>query len=200
MQRTETISYLEMTCPDDLRPAREARVPFELRQAEIACPEWSRFFYTAGGGDWLWVDRLGWSYADWLAWVTRPGHETWVAYVAGTPAGYFELDGQAGGDVELEFFGVLPQFTGLGLGGELLTRAVQRAWAKPARRVWVHTCSFDHPAALPNYLARGFRLVRTETNVKEMPDAPLGPWPGAGKTDDSTAQLARLVPVVMLAR
>ena len=53
-------------------------------------------------------------------------------------------------------------FTGRGLGGALLTEAVERAWAAGAARVWLHTCTFDHPAAIPNYLARGFTVFRTE--------------------------------------
>jgi GNAT superfamily N-acetyltransferase len=190
MQREETIHYLEMRSPGDLRPSRPARVACDLRRAGIPCPELSRFFYTAVGGDWLWVDRLGWSYAEWLEWVMRPGHETWIATVSGTPAAYFELDGPPGADTELAFFGVLPQFAGLGLGGALLTDAVRRAWARNPPRVWLHTCSFDHPGALRNYLARGFRLIRSETHPKEMPDAPPGPWPGAGRTATHTARLA----------
>ncbi|MCX7044794.1 MAG: GNAT family N-acetyltransferase [Candidatus Sumerlaeota bacterium] len=210
IQKTETIYYLEMTHPGDLRRPNAPDAAMELRRAEIPCPELSRFFYTAVGGDWLWVDRLGWDYAEWLAWVTRPGYELWIAYADGTPAGYFELQGEEsergenggdaergdaergdaeGGDVELAFFGLLPQFIGRGWGGALLVRAIERAWLKPARRVWLHTCSFDHPKALANYIARGFRLTHTETHPKQMPVAPIGPWPGADKTPEMTLQL-----------
>jgi GNAT superfamily N-acetyltransferase len=160
-----------------------------VRRAEVPCPELSRFLYTAVGGDWLWTDRLHWPYAEWLAWVMRPGYELWVAYVAATPAGYFELQGLAGEDVELAFFGLLPQFVGCGLGGALLTRAVERSWAKPARRVWLHTSSFDHPVALKNYQARGFRVVRSETSLVEKPAAPIGPWQDAAKTAEMSGVL-----------
>jgi GNAT superfamily N-acetyltransferase len=179
--RTEITSYLEMTAPSELVPAREPAVAVELRQARIVSPELNRFLYTAVGGDYWWVDRLGYSYGDWAALLSKPGYETWVAYVEGTPAGYFELDGPSGGDVEVAFFGVLPQFIGRGLGGWLLTAAVRRAWEKGARRVWLHTSSFDHPHALANYRAKGFRLVRTDESTKELPDQPPGPWPGAAK-------------------
>jgi GNAT superfamily N-acetyltransferase len=89
------------------------------------------------------------------------------------------LDAGPDGDIELASFGILPQFTGQGLGGHLLTCAVRRAWQGGASRVWLHTSSFDHPWALRNYLARGFRIVKTETSPKELPDGPPGPWPGA---------------------
>jgi GNAT superfamily N-acetyltransferase len=105
--------------------------------------------------------------------------ETWVAYLAGTPAGYFELEAQAEGNVEITYFGLLPQFIGRGLGGPLLTATVERAWAMGARRVWVHTCSLDHPSALPGYQARGFRVFEVEHAEQDLPDTPPGPWPGA---------------------
>jgi len=85
--------------------------------------------YTAVGGDWYWLQRLTWSYEQWRSYLERAEVETWVAYVSGTPAGYFELETQAGGSVEITTFGLLPQFIGRGLGGALLTATVQRAWA-----------------------------------------------------------------------
>jgi GNAT superfamily N-acetyltransferase len=194
MQRQETIRYLEMTSRAELRPARRALVAYEIRRAEIPCPELSRFFYTAVGGDWLWVDRLPWKYEQWLEWVSRPGYEMWIASVKGTPAGYFELDATVDGEVELAFFGLLPQFMGLHLGGSLLTDAIERAWRTGVNRIWLHTCSFDHPGAVNNYLSRGFRLVRTEHHPKEMPNEGIGPWPGAAKTRTLDARAAALVP------
>ncbi len=176
-----TTYYLEMLDPGDLRPKRIERGDVEVRRAEIPSPELSRFLYTAVGGDWHWIDRLPWTYAQWLEYLDRPGFQTWVAYVAGTPAGYFELEEQPEGNVQIAYFGLLPQFVGQGLGGHLLTVAVQRAWAMGASRVWVHTCTLDHPAALANYQARGFRLFRREVTTKELPAHPPGPWPEAGR-------------------
>jgi len=102
-----------------------------------------------------------------------------VAYVSGTPAGYFELEMQAGGNVEIVYFGLLPQFIGRGLGGALLTATVERAWALGAHRVWVHTCSLDHPNALPGYQARGFRVFNIAHTEEELPERSPGLWPGA---------------------
>jgi GNAT superfamily N-acetyltransferase len=70
----------------------------------------------------------------------------------------------------------LPSFIGKGLGGPLLSTAISRAWEMGAKRVWVHTCTLDHPRALGNYQARGFAVYRTEEKVEELPDAPLAPW------------------------
>lgn len=175
----ETTTYLEMTNRSQLIPAKKSSTEFEVKRAEVACPELNRFFYTAVGGAWYWIDRLSWTYEQWLTAITRPGHETWVAYRQGNPVGYFELDGEPPGEIELAYFGLLPQFTGQGIGGHLLTIAINRAWEKGPSRVSVHTSSFDHPQALKNYLARGFRVLKSETSPKDVPAKTPGPWTGA---------------------
>jgi GNAT superfamily N-acetyltransferase len=179
MKVTVVTHHLEMTDPRALRPARHRPEGGELKQAKIPCPELNRFFYTAVGGDWYWIDRLGWTYEQWRSWVDRPELETWAAYQDGTPAGYFELEAQPGDSIEIAYFGLLPAFIGRGLGGWLLTAAIKRGWQRGAVRVWLHTCSLDHPQALANYLARGFRQFREEVEEKELPDQSPGPWPGA---------------------
>src|SRR5262245_310995 len=174
-----TTHYLEMTDPSDLVPSRSTRDQLVLAKVAHPMPELNRFFYTAVGGDWYWIDRLPWTYQHWLDFLGRPGVETWVLSASGVPAGYYELDPQAGGDVEIAYFGLLPWCIGKGLGGHLLTAAVERAWEMGARRVWLHTCSLDHPAALSNYLARGFRLYRKTTDTQELPPVSPGPWIGS---------------------
>jgi ribosomal protein S18 acetylase RimI-like enzyme len=173
------IYHLEMLHPDDLRPARGSAELVVIAPVQIPCPEFNRFFYTAIGGHWFWLERLPWTLERWRAYVGRPELETWAAHVRGTPAGYFELEMQAGGSVEIVYFGVLPQFIGRGIGGQLLTTAVQRAWEKKATRVWLHTCSLDHPGALANYRSRGFRIFKEVTSFQELPEQSPGPWPGA---------------------
>jgi GNAT superfamily N-acetyltransferase len=171
---------LEMRDRARLNAARPPTRPFDVERTEVVQPELNRFLYAAVGGDWYWIGRLPWTYARWQAWLDRPEVETWVARRGGSPAGYFELEQQAGGSVELAYFGLMPQFVGQGLGGHLLTVAISRAWELPdARRVWVHTCSLDHPFALANYQARGFEIFSVETEIAELPDAPPGPWAGA---------------------
>jgi ribosomal protein S18 acetylase RimI-like enzyme len=124
----------------------------------------SRFLYTAVGGQWFWLDRLSWDDARWLQYLDRPGVETWVLYVGGTTAGYVELELQSDDNVEVAYFGLLPGFIGQRLGGYLLSVGVERAWEHGARRVWVHTCSLDGPAALANYRARGFQVYDQRTH------------------------------------
>ena len=179
MRRPVVTHHLEMTDPSQLVPARARPADFSVIRAEIPSPAFGRFLYTAVGGNWYWVQRLAWSHEQWQRHLERAEIETWVAYVGGTPAGYFELEAQAAGNVEIAYFGLLPRFIGQGLGGPLLTATVERAWAMGARRVWVHTCSLDHPGALPGYQARGFRVFDVVHGEEDLPDRPPGPWPGA---------------------
>ncbi len=180
IEATVTTTYLEMTDARDLRPALRPGEEMVVRQARIPCPELNRFLYTAVGGEWYWTDRLPWTYERWSEYLDRPGLETWIGYVEGTPAGYFELERQPEGSVEIAYFGLLPRFIGKGLGGHLLTAAIRHAWEGGAARVWVHTCTLDGPAALSNYQARGMRVYRVEETESVIPDRPPGPWPGAG--------------------
>ena len=119
--------------------------------------------YTEVGRDYHWVDRLSWTDDDIRAYLADPALEFWVMRVGGQVAGYFELRAHEDGAVEVAYFGLLPAFVGRGLGKFLLTRAVERAWAGGAVRVWLHTSSLDHTSALPNYLARGFSIWKQET-------------------------------------
>jgi GNAT superfamily N-acetyltransferase len=179
----ETVSvttyYLEMKSPDELRAKRVARSDVTVVRIDPPLPELNRFFYTAVGGDWFWIDRLPWSYQKWRDYLLRPELETWMLTVAGVPAGYVELEAQAEDNIEIAYFGLLPAFIGQGLGAHLLTAGIERAWQRGARRVWVHTCSLDHPYALAGYQARGFRLWKEETQQESLPPQPIGPWPGA---------------------
>lgn len=182
-----TTTYLEQTSPADLTPAAVPAEPLEIRRAELPSPEFSRFLYTAVGGDWHWIDRLHWTWRDWSTLLTASGVETWVGYSRGTPAGFVELSARDGA-VEIDYFGLLPGFLGRGFGGHLLTEGVRRAWSladrwpdqPPTTRVWVHTCSLDGPVALTNYTRRGFRPYRTEEHDQDVATEPPGPWPGAG--------------------
>jgi ribosomal protein S18 acetylase RimI-like enzyme len=79
-----------------------------------------------------------------------------VLYLAGVPAGYFELDAAAPRETELRYFGLVPQFIGRGLGPFLLQAAIDQAWQRPIERLWVHTRTFDHPKALGLYQRAGF--------------------------------------------
>lgn len=169
-------THLEISHPGQLCRRGKPHEDLKLMRAEVPLPELNRFLYATVGRDWAWTDRLRLTREQWIEYIARPELETWVAYLLGTPAGYFELELQSGNRVEIRIFGILPEFTGQGIGGYLLTQAVERGWELGAERVWLHTCTLDHPAALANYLRRGFRIFRRETTTKDMPEQTH--WPG----------------------
>ena len=150
--------YLEMRSPDQLRPKRGGEGRFEVREESGRGWHFNRDLYFAVGEQWQWVDKQPWTDEQWEQYATAPELRTFGAYYDGQLAGYYELRRDEEGGIEIAYFGLLPKFFGRGLGGALLTNAIERAWGSnpvPAR-VWVHTCNRDHPQALANYLARGF--------------------------------------------
>jgi len=162
MNEPVTIYYLEMKSPEALSPST-TNTAIEIRECVVKQPLYNKFLYQFIGEKWLWTDKLSWSDDQWRDYLAGDAVRTWVAYHGGAIAGYFELLRQ-GDDVEIIYFGLAESFIGQGLGGYLLTEAIREAWNwQGTRRVWVHTCTLDHPSALKNYQARGMQIYRQET-------------------------------------
>jgi GNAT superfamily N-acetyltransferase len=158
-----TRTYLQLARPGDLKPARADNERVEIAEA-AGCPaSFYRYLYGEVGRLYHWTDRLPWTDGEIRAHLARPQIRLWVMYAGGAPAGYFELERHKDGSTEIAYFGLLQEFLGRGLGKHLLTEAVERAWAEGANRVWLHTCTLDDPAALPNYIKRGFAPFKQET-------------------------------------
>jgi GNAT superfamily N-acetyltransferase len=107
--------------------------------------------------------------------LADPAVEVNVMWVAGVPAGYAELDRRRPPEVELAYFGLLPEFIGRGLGRWLLDWTVHHAWRRRPRRLWVHTCDLDHPRALAVYQNAGFRVYDERTEQLELPEGVAAP-------------------------
>jgi GNAT superfamily N-acetyltransferase len=162
-------TYLEMTAPADLRPARSADAAARVERVDGCPASFYRYLYAEVGRAYRWVDRLQWTDEEIRAQLASPAVSLWLLTVRAAPAGYFELKAASDGSVEIAYFGLLPEFIGRGYGKHLLTEAVERAWSLGARRVWLHTCSLDDAAALPNYVSRGFRPFHEETYTVPAP-------------------------------
>ncbi|MGH8245539.1 MAG: GNAT family N-acetyltransferase, partial [Gammaproteobacteria bacterium] len=161
----ETTTYLEMLGRSQLRPSAVPRTDLNLRRLSAADYQTGYTLYVEVGADWLWIDRLSWTEEEWREYYGREGIELWIGSAGSDVAGYFELAADGDGNTEIAYFGLRAQFIGRGIGGWLLTRAVECAWDSGARRVWVHTSSRDHAHALGNYQTRGFRVYKTETKL-----------------------------------
>lgn len=153
---------LQLDGPHALRPKFVHRDDVAVRRVEHSLPEFNRFLHETVGADFRWGGRKDWTEEGWKEFTGRPELETWVLYVKGTPAGYFETEHFADGSARIHNFGLMRPFFGQGLGAHLLSFAAGRAFERGAQRIWLRTCTKDHPNALPNYKARGFRIVCEE--------------------------------------
>ena len=158
-----TTFYLQMNTSSELRPKRSGDTRFTVRETAPARWQLNRDMYLLVGGEWDWVDKYEWSDRQWQDYAESDDLRTFIAHFEGDVAGYYELRRDEPNDVEIAYFGLTPAFFGRGLGAALLTDALERAWAWDAQRVWVHTCTLDHPAALKNYEARGMTVYQRTT-------------------------------------
>lgn len=128
-----------------------------------AIAEW-RALYERVGAQWSWHDRNAWSDERLANYLALPDVTAYAVYAPPvTDGGMLELCTHTDGSVEIVYLGLIPELFGRGLGAWLLGEAVRLAWERGAHRIWLHTCTLDGPNALPNYLARGFTIDRTET-------------------------------------
>ncbi len=152
-----------MRSPQELRVRRSLDPRFQVKEATVKQWEFNRFLYLLVGRDWSWNDKKNWTEQQWRAYAEAEGLRTFIAFYDGSVAGYYEMRPDGADGVEIAIFGLAPKFLGRGFGAALLTSGLEEAWAMNPARVWLHTCTLDHPAALHNYQAGGMRIYRTET-------------------------------------
>jgi len=162
------VTYLQMLSRPgwNHQPSRE---DVRILLAEKPTIAFYRFLYDAVGRDWNWVDRKRMGDDELGRIIHDDRVEVYVLYARGVPAGYIELDRRVDNEVELAYFGIMPEFIGRGLGPLLLHWAVDRAWSYGPKRVWLHTCDLDHQAALPLYLKAGFEVYDQRTIDQVVP-------------------------------
>jgi GNAT superfamily N-acetyltransferase len=119
------------------------------------------------GREYDWTSRRRLSDAALAALLNDPRLEVHVLMVDGVPAGFAELDRRTEGEIELVQFGLMSDFIGQGLGKYFLQWTIDKAWSHNPKRFWLHTCTKDHPAALPNYLKAGFAIYKEEVKEQE---------------------------------
>ena len=165
-----TVTYLEMLEPPRRSPIPPpTKRPTSLIRAKNPTIEYYRFLYETVGGPWTWVERRIISDDDLKALISASGVEIYVLSVDGVPAGYGEVNrGIKVNEVELSYFGLMPEFIGSGLGWYFINAMVDIAWISEPKRIWVHTCDLDHPRALKNYQKAGFKVF--SQGIETIPD------------------------------
>jgi len=162
-----TVYYLEMNTP--VRRALPApRSGLTILHAKAPSVAYYRFLYNAVGKDYHWRSRAIMPDAELAALLRDPLVEVHVLHVDGCPAGFAEIDRRNSDDVELVQFGLVREHIGQGLGKYFLQQIIHHIFGAGARRFWLHTCTLDHPNAMPNYQKAGFVLYKQELIQREI--------------------------------
>jgi GNAT superfamily N-acetyltransferase len=161
------VTHLEMLQRPALPPDPDGA--WTLRHVHAPDLAWSRELHRRVGEEWLWFSRQRMSDAELAAIIHAPRVEVYALVHDGRDEGLLELDFREPNQCEIVFFGVTANLIGSGAGRFLMNRALERAWSQDITRVWVHTCSFDHPNALAFYQRAGFRPFRRQIEVADDP-------------------------------
>ena len=142
--------------------------PSPLRLQRWASPDPAKYraLFRRVGEPWLWFSRLLMDDHELKAIIGDPNVEVYaVADPRGIEVGILELDFREPAAAELSFFGLFPELAGKGHGRWLMAHALQLAWRKHVTRVWVHSCTLDHPSALGFYRAQGFMPFARDVEI-----------------------------------
>ena len=163
------VTHLEMLSPASLREVPESAAK-SIRLVPEPDVQWYRdLYWRIGAIDWLWFSRLKLEPSALEAIIRHPNVEVYALASDERDEGLVELDFRNEGECELAFFGVTKRLIGRGAGRSLMNEAIERAWSRPIRRFWVHTCTMDHPGALEFYVRSGFKPFRRQIEIADDP-------------------------------
>ena len=163
MERTIDRFYLHLLSAKDLIKSNCKEINIEILLEKKPIIDLCKFFYKEVGRDFFWRDRLKWTDQDWLDYVNNNFFKLYILKHNNKLAGYYELLYEPKtNSMEIPYFGIFKEFYGKKIGGYLLTEALSTSFKQKITKVWVHTCTLDHPNALKNYLARGMKIFKTE--------------------------------------
>ena len=155
-------NFLELTDLKNLKTNSIKKNKYSVKKIE---PDFqlNKFFYKQVGKNHRWIDRLSWSDEKWMNYISNKNMETYIISDSYELAGFFELlYNPKLKETEISYFGLLEEYIGKGIGGFALSVAIKKSFEKNIKRVWLHTCTLDHPNALKNYIARGMTVFKKE--------------------------------------
>ncbi|MBM7487461.1 GNAT superfamily N-acetyltransferase [Bradyrhizobium sp. GM2.2] len=161
------VTHLEMTARPPLRD--NPLGAWTLRKVDTPALHWYRDLHRRVGEEWLWFSRARMNDGELAAIIHAPGVEVYALVVDGHDEGLLELDFREAGQCELVYFGVTAKLIGSGAARFMMNRALELAWSRDLSRVWVHTCTFDHPSAVAFYQRSGFRPFRRQIEIADDP-------------------------------
>ena len=159
-------NYLEINSIQSLNEVIKPDKNYSLNLLEPINFQLNKFFYKNIGKNHQWIDRLVWTEAQWIEYVSDQKVSTYILKFKDNLAGFFELiSHDEKKEIEIAYFGLLEEFQNKKIGSYLLSQAIKKSFKGNIDRVWVHTCSLDHKNALNNYIARGMKIFKTETII-----------------------------------
>ncbi|MCK1535668.1 MULTISPECIES: GNAT family N-acetyltransferase [unclassified Bradyrhizobium] len=161
------VTHLEMTARPPLRD--NPLGAWTLRKVDTPALHGYRDLHRRVGEEWLWFSRARMNDGELAAIIHAPGVEVYALVVDGHDEGLLELDFREAGQCELVYFGVTAKLIGSGAARFMMNRALELAWSRDLSRVWVHTCTFDHPSAVAFYQRSGFRPFRRQIEIADDP-------------------------------
>lgn len=162
------VTYLEMRA----RPPARLVAPWPdlgLKRLKGADVDHYLSIYRVLGERWLWWSRLAAPRESIVALLDRPDVEAYALTCRGEDAGLLELDFRDIQAAELAFFGVYEPLIGTGAATWLMAQAIDKAWDRSPPRLFVHTCTFDHPRAVHFYQRNGFVPHKFAIEVDDDP-------------------------------
>ena len=157
-------NYLEINSLKDLNEVKKPSNNYSIILLEPINFQLNKFFYRNIGQKHKWIDRLVWTEAQWIDYVSNKKIKTYIFKDKKNLAGFFELIFHfEKSEAEIAYFGLLEEYQNKKLGSYLLSEVIKQSFVNNINRVWVHTCSLDHKNALNNYIARGMKIFKTET-------------------------------------
>jgi len=162
------VTYLEMRTPPAGLVAPTVS-DYSIRLVEKPDLGWYRTLYREIGEPWLWFSRLRMSDDELRSVVHDPAVDVYALSHGSADRGLLEFDRRNLPDVELSFFGVTPELIGKGAGRALLEHCLPLEWGHKPRRIWLHTCTADHPGALAFYMKFGFVPYKRAIEIADDP-------------------------------
>jgi ribosomal protein S18 acetylase RimI-like enzyme len=125
--------------------------------------------YTKVGAPLGWDQRLSMSDAELDSMLGGDRCRIYVARdIQDNALGFCEFDRSAFPTIELKNFGIVPEAQGRGLGPRLLGLALRQEWQNASVRIWLHTDTWDHPAAVRVYERAGFEVYDVRAEPAEL--------------------------------
>lgn len=166
VDETVRVTYLEMRSVPSSFASREGT---EYVAEERLSLEEYLALYQKVGAPLRWDQRLQMPTHELMSLLQSSLRIYVVRDAAHNALGFCEFDRSEFPEIELKNFGLIVEAQGRGLGSWLLGMSLRQEWSCGPKRIWLHTDTWDHPAAIPLYERAGFRVFA----VREEPAGPL---------------------------